>query len=770
MVKSQWRFLIDTAFVVERAHKAFFGAPLLTGEGRDHTFSFGCLRDFLRLRRKLGIAAGMLIIGKEADAASSRENVDDLIVILKELNIPHTYDPQNSGLELVTRISPPFSHIVTNDRRFLQFCADNLIVVLPRDDGHSEWDWMSSEAVRTVLSIAPKNVPTHLALTDPSSGASTSKQAIRLVELYGNVDSIYENLAQVASAQIRNALRERESRVRQCYAESRCERSMDSVPSTARNHCLNDLDTAKNRQVLQKYGFHSLSDLLSNVAEVRSDVSTSAPASETYHAVVDRKGLMAVESLIRASKLCSIDTESDDKDPRQGTLLGVSFSVKEGEAWFVPLIDSGLKGLSKNDVLKVLRRILNSDVDFIGHNIKYDCLLLRKSGIPIKSIYFDTMLAAFDCHGDWPFFNLPYVTKRLLGKQIESYSDVVDEGSSFLDVPFREMVNHGCQDADMTFRLYRVLLAQLEGRDITRQFLNETMGLLHRLAKLEFDGIAVDVGGIDKIRQRFVEQGTRLRSEICRMVGKVFDCEAEQELSEILREVPSLRGYIGPRRVTLSKLEQLAITEPGVRLIVEFKRVRRKVVRLESISGAARGGKIQPLFNQIKSRTGLVATNGPSLFDIDGLRELKSCIDGRVRDLFVDTRRALATLAQLTEDRLLLTAIAAKFKADPVMAKYPWMQELDYHDLLISLAVGQSDAVLSRRFLVERSKIAAMRYDLERRYQTMFRWLNDFRGMARTRGYATNGDLRKYIDGLKSSDIARRDQALEHAVRWLLHR
>lgn len=769
MVKPNFRFLIDTAFIFDRAHKTFFGAPLLTGEGRDHTFSFGCLRDFLRLRRKLGIQAGMLVIGKEAHAASSRENIADLIGILKELNIPHTYDPLNTGLESVYRFSPPFSHIVTNDRRFLQFCTDDLIVVLPRDAGRSEWDWMSSEVVRTVLSIAPKNVPTHFALTDPSGGRLTNKQAVRLIELYGSVDSIYENLMQVASVKIRNALRERESGVRQCYSESRSESTMSSIPWAVQHDYLNGLDTANNCQILQKYGFHSLMDLLVNVAEVRPDLRTSILESDAYHAVVDRNGLLAVESLICASKLCSIDTESDDKDPRQGTLLGVSFSVKEGEAWFVPLIDSDLKGLNKNDVLKVLRRILNSDVDFIGHNIKYDCLLLRRSGIPIKRVYFDTMLAAFDCHGDWPFFNLPYVTKRLLGKQIESYSDLVDEGSSFLDVPFREMVNHGCQDADMTFRLYRILLTEIEAKEITRQFLNETMRILHRLAKLEFHGITVDIGGIDKIRQRFIKQSSHLRSEICRMAGKVFDCESEQELSEILREMPGLRGYIGPRKVTISTLEKLAITEPIARLIVKFKRVQKKAVRLESISGAARDGKVYPLFNQIRSRTGRVVTNGPSLFDIEGPRELKSCVDGRVHDFFMDTRKALATLAQLTQDPVLLRAVAAKFKADPVMAEHPWMQDFDCRDLLTSHAVGQSDAVLSRRFLVECSKIAAVRHDLERRYQTTFRWLNDFCHMTRAKGYAANGDLRKYIDGLKSSDIARRDQALEHAVRWLIH-
>lgn len=768
MVKSQYRFLIDATFIVDRAHKAFFGVPLLVSEGRDHTFSFACLRDFLQLRCNLGITAGALVIGKEADSASSRVNVDDLIGILKELNILHAYAPQNSGLDFVSRSPSPFSHIVTADRRFLQFCADDLIVVLPRDVGQVEWDWMSSETVRTLLGVSPQNVPTYLALTDPSGGFLTSNQAIRLVESYGNVDLIYENLARVASVQTQKTLRERESRVRQGYAESRAERAMVSTPCTVHDDSLNGLDTAKNHKVLRKYGFYSLLNALSNVTEVEPNLRAVTLESETYRAVVDRKGLIALESLIRASKRCSIDTESDDKDPRQGTLLGVSFSVKEGEAWFVPLIESDLEGLNKNYVLGTLGRILSSDADFIGHNIKFDCLLLRRSGVPIKRVYFDTMLAAYDCHGDWPFFNLPFVTKRLLGKKIESYSDLVEEGSSFLDVPFKEIVNHGCRDADMTFRLYPVLLAQLEQKAIARQFLNQTMGLLDRLAKLEFDGIAVDIGGIDKLRQRFVEQGAHLRSEVCSMVGKVFDCESEQELSEILKEAPSLRGYIRPRKMTLSTLEYLAIREPVARLIVEFKRARRKVMRLESISDAARDGRVYPLFNQIRSRTGLVATNGPNLFDIEGLRELELCIDSRVRDLLADTRKAVATLAQVTLDHVLLRAIADNFMDDPVMAKHPWMQELGCHDLLTSQAVGQSDAIVSRRFLVERSEIAAIRHDLQRRYLTTFRWLDDFRRMARTRGYGAVGDLRKYIDGLKSSDIARRDQALEYAVRWLL--
>jgi len=769
MVTLENRFLIDAAFIVERTHKIFFGAPLMTATGRDHTFTFGCVRDFLRLRHKLGIKAGILIIGKEAYSVSSRDSILDLIATLKELNIPHLHDPLNPALHVISHMRSGFSHIVTADRRFLQFCTDDLIVVLPREGKQVEWDWMSSDTVRTMMGIDPQEIPTYLTLTDPSSSAAlTNIQTIRLVELHGNIDSIYGNLDRVVSGQIRRKLAEGEFSIRRCYAGNRGEPVGSPMLTPGQDNARNELDTANSRQLLMRYGFHSLLTLLANPLDVRPD-SRGRPASlESYHAVVDRKGMEQLESVVRASKLCSIDTESDEKDPRKATLLGISFSVKEGEAYFVPLIETELKDLSRNDVLNAVRRVFNSEVDFIGHNIKYDYLALRRSGITIKRVHFDTMLAAYDCHGDWPFFNLPYVCKRYLGKDIKSYSDLVSDGSTFPDLPLREMVNHACQDADVTRRLYPVLLAQLQERGITERFMNHTMGHLKRLAHLEFDGVAVDIGQLDRIKEHLMEQVTRLRSEIFTMVGKVFDLESNQELSEVLREVANSGGYIGPRRMTVSALEHLAIIEPVARHIVEVRRLRSRAVRLESISTAARNGKIFPLFNQIKSRTGVVATSGPSLFDIDGSSELKACFDGRVRDLFVDAETSLRILAEITEDPVLIKVRMSKSKVDPVIAKHPLMQELDTDELLLRLAVGQSDTVLSKRFLVDRSKIATMRHDLEHRYQTMFQWLHSFRRVARAKRYATNGDQRKYIDGLKSSDVARREQALEYAVRWLI--
>ncbi len=272
MVTSENRFLIDAAFIAERIHKVFWGAPLMTATGRDHTFSFGCVRDFLRLRHKLGIKAGVLIIGKEAYSASSRDSVLDLIATLKELNIPHVHDPLNLGLHVIDHMRSGFSHIVTADRRFLQFCTNDLIIVLPREGKQVEWDWMSSDTVKTMMGIVPKEIPTYLTLTDPSSAAAlTNKQAIRLVELHGNIDSIYGNLAQVVSGQIRRKLAECESSIRECYAGNRCEPVGSPMLNPAQEDSLHELDTANSRQLLKRYGFHSLLTLLEGPLDIRPD-------------------------------------------------------------------------------------------------------------------------------------------------------------------------------------------------------------------------------------------------------------------------------------------------------------------------------------------------------------------------------------------------------------------------------------------------------------------------------------------------------------------
>ena len=180
--------------------------------------------------------------------------------------------------------------------------------------------------------------------------------------------------------------------------------------------------------------------------------------------------------------------------------------------------------------------------------IKYDALLLRRHGIRIKSLHFDTMLAAYDCHGDWDFFNLRYLSQKLLGQDITSYADLVEPNQTFLDLPFQVMVHHACQDADMAMRLYPVLVDQLQERGITEQYYHDTMPLLKRLCDLEYTGIPVHEQQLNTLRATLIERAVRLKDVLYTAWGKAFDLDSQTDLSAMLRDRLELRKYLAHRR------------------------------------------------------------------------------------------------------------------------------------------------------------------------------------------------------------------------------
>ena len=736
MVRPQDRFLIDTAFMIERTHKTFFETPLLTIDGKDHTCTFGFVRDFLRMRRRLGIRHSVLVIGQDSHALASEPQLHDILDFLQRFELPCINDPLHSNLQIIAALCPSFSHIVTADRRLFQLASDHLLIVRPqagRPDKYDSASYMSPEGIHTELGVTPPDVPTYLTLTEGLGAAKlTHSQAVRLIELYGDLEAIYLHRSQLTSPHLHKKLADNEAQARRYYGESQPERRREPTQYHLSTDALN-LDTERHRQLLHTYRFHSLCMLLEDPPEVRLPRKRSKRSTDAYYAVVNRTAMTELASLVRASKVCAIDTESDDKDPRQGTLFGVSFSVKPGEAYFVPLIENDLKDVSKDEVLQFLQQLCASEVDFLGHNLKYDALLLRRHGIRIKSLHFDTMLAAYDCHGDWDFFNLRYLSQKLLGQDITSYADLVKPNHTFQDVPFQVMVHHACQDADMAMRLYPVLVDQLQERGITAQYYDDTMPLLKRLCDLEYTGIPVHEQQLNTLRATLIERAGRLKDVLSTAWGKTFDLDSQTDLS-----------------------------------IVQYKRLRRQIKAVESISSAIRGQRVHPLFKQIRSPAGRISSTTPSLFDMETLPELRSSFDKSIEDYFPDKQRSLAILAEVTQDPVLQSVQRRHSAIDPCMAQHPVMHDLAHDDLLLSCVLGHTEASLSRQFFLDQLTIATLRQDLEARYRTLFAWLAHFQKRAESNGYAMHNGQRKYIDGLRSADLAKRRHALEYAVRWLI--
>ncbi len=767
MVTQENVFLVDTTFLFENAHKTFFGAPLLISVGRDNTFTFGFLRDLLRIRRSIGVNAGILALSIETYSVTSKENIGKVLRLFRELGLSYVQEPCKSVLDISATVSSHISYIITQDEKILQLAKDDLSVIVLKDPG--DYEVMTSKKIISQMGVSPNRIPTYLALTKgcPNSALLTKRQAIRLIELYGDLEKIYENLSRFTSTVVRKKLLSGKNTFLSNYSKNKARETHLSLSFKPTDLSWN-LGNERDASLLKSYGFHSLIRLLKRPIQVHLAPDKALKESTPYNAVVDSKRLKELEALISSSKLCAIDCESDDKNPHQATLFGTAFSVKKGEAFYVSLIESDLMGITPKDVIACLKRICSKATQFIGHNVKYDYLLLRRNGIKIKSIHFDTMLAAYDCYGDWNFFNLKYSSERLLGKMIKSYKDIVRKDQTFLDLPFREIVRHACEDAEVTLGLYHILIKELERKGITEQYFNRTLTQVRILGNLEYNGISLNSDKLKNIRGSLLDEALNIKQNIWDKIGKSFDLDSQKEVSVVLNDTLDLREYLGSKSVTLSALEQLAINRPIVRLIVEYKRKRKQLKTIDSIVKTIREGKIYPTFNQLKSTYGQLTSKNPNLFETEGIPNLKSCFSITIRGYFKDSKRSLDVLENLSEDVNLRRDRVGRSKRNKFIETHPLMKDLDHDDLLLSIVIGYSDVKLSRRFMVDHLTISTIRLDLTERYASLFRWLDEFRKNTAKQGYIKLNNEFKYLDGLKSSNIEKRQKALEFVVRWLI--
>lgn len=265
------------------------------------------------------------------------------------------------------------------------------------------YTWMTRETLHAEIGVDPEKVLTYLTLILGLGASSlTKQQAARLVGLYGDLDSIYQAVPAIASPRIRKVLASNEAQARKYEAEN----SIGAVPPSKCYHTgksMTSLASKRNCRLLASYCFHSLRRLLARPAVLPAGLNDEVLATTSYTAAVDRLGLEQLKAEIKGAKVCAIDTESDGKDPRTAALLGVAFSVTPGTATFVSLVEGDVANMTRASVAEELKGIFDSNVAFIGHNIKFDYLLLRRNGVKMKAIHFDTMLAAAECHGDWDF-------------------------------------------------------------------------------------------------------------------------------------------------------------------------------------------------------------------------------------------------------------------------------------------------------------------------------------------------------------------------------
>ncbi len=480
------------------------------------------------------------------------------------------------------------------------------------------------------------------------------KTAVKLINAYGSLEGVYENINDVLPPRIQSLLREHEAGAWQSKHLVTIVTSVDTKFELEHAE-FGNFDRDNLVSVFRELGFNSLVNRIPQLSTkdpslLKTDFSVGSSTSES---TVPNTNVMVVNTTesfeqmlneIAAAQIISFDTEASSINPMQARLAGLSFSTTPGSSFYVPLGHLEGQQLQLESVFDSIIPLLHdSGLKLVGHNLNYDLTLLKKYGLdPQKvTIHFDTMIAAH-LLGERGL-GLKQLALSKLGIEMTLITELIGKGRSqitFNEVPIEQAAPYAGADADIALRLKEHLEKELDQQSKTLMKELE-MPLVSVLVEMQTAGISLDEVVLSDLSTEIstaIEHAEKLIFEI---VGHQFNIGSPQQLSDVLfkeMNLPTGRKTLTGYSTDASTLEGLLDTHPVVSQVLSY----RELTKLRSTYVDALPTQINPTtkrihttFNQVGASTGRLASNDPNLQNIPVRTELGR----RVRDAFIASKR-----------------------------------------------------------------------------------------------------------------------------------
>lgn len=645
-------FLIDGYAMLYRSHFAFIRNPLMTRQGLPTSALFGFSNQILNLvkKEKPDYIAAVFDTPKKTfrhekfpEYKATREKMPDE---LRE-QLPHLWNLLNA-MQITTLSKPGFEaddiigtlakwgteheldvYIVSGDKDFMQLINDHTF--LYNSVGRNlETQIIGREGVIEKWGVPPEKMIDLMGLMGDASDnipgvAGVGKvSAKKLILEYDTLEASLDNAEKVSNKRVRegllnnrdNAILSKELVTIDINVELDCE--MNELKRS-------EFDIDALSELFKQFEFSGLLKQLPNFQiETIPEIIES---SKDYITIINEKDLKSFINSIDSSKPLSLDLETTSIDPMLAEIVGFSFSMETDKGYYIPI---RYKEKSKNNfgdddlqsVLSLLKPILeNEKIIKIGQNIKYDALILKRFGINVNGIGFDTMLAAHLLNPEARSYKIDNLSLEYLNYRMVPIEELIGTGRNQItmdEVELEKASFYAVEDADVTLQLYEILKKKLNENGLTDYYEQIEIPLIKVLMDMEKDGAFVDEELLKSMSDELGKKLDTLIIDIYKEAGMEFNINSTQQLANILFDIKGLRK-IKKRSTAEEVLKQLVMEDDLPGLMLEYRKYNKlKNTYLdpfpELINPTTK--RIHSSFNQTVTATGRLSSQNPNFQNI----------------------------------------------------------------------------------------------------------------------------------------------------------
>ena len=832
-------FLLDAYALIYRAYYAFIKNPRINSKGMNTSAVMGFVNTLNEILTKeqpthIGVAfdhgktfRDEAFPAYKAQREETPEDIRASVPVIKSIiEAMHIPVLQVDGFEaddvigtLATKAGAAGikTYMLTPDKDYGQLVSDNVFIFRPRHGGGYETMGPNEVCAKYELN-SPTQVIDLLALMGdsadnfPGCPGVGPKTAAKLIGEFGSIDNMLEN-----SSKIKGKLREKvESAVDDIRMSKFLATIRTDVPIELNLDALKieEPDTARLAEIFTELEFKNLLDkfvkkpqqqqkVVNQQLDLFAENSTNdAVGSEfssfeslkttphNYQLIENEEEAHKLFDFFVTKRILSLDTETTSISPVDAELVGLSFAVEEGKAFYVAIPAEREKAQTIVNIFKPLYE--STEILKIGQNIKYDMEVLMNYGVRLAAPMFDTMIAHYVLQPEQKH-NMDILAETLLGYQTVHIDELIGPKGkgqkNMRDLSPADICDYAAEDADVTLRLYNVLKPRLKEAGVEDLFYNIEMPLVPVLAEMEMNGVLLDTKALAETSRTLTDRMKQIEQNIYKLAGHEFNIASPKQVGEVL--FGEMKIVDKPKKTKTGQfvtseevLQQLRSKAPIVDDILAHRGLKKLlgtyVDALPKLINP-RTGHIHTSFNQAVTATGRLSSSDPNLQNIpvrgeDG-KEIRKCFIPEPGCLFFSadySQIELRVMAHLSGDKNMIEAFREGYDIHAATAARIYKEKIEdvsrdqrtkAKRANFGIIYGITVFGLAERLEISRDEAKQLIDGYFETFPEVQAYMEKAKELAREHGYAeTFFHRRRYLPDITSHNATVRNFAERNAI------